>query len=194
MDLVTIKSILGAIAVVISIFALVPYFRDIYRGKTKPHAFSWFIWGSFAAIIFVAQITQGGGSGAWVNLSVAILNLSIFVLALKCGEKHITLFDWVCLFAAAVAVGLWIITDDPTVAVIIVTCIDLLGALPTVRKIWNKPGEETVLTYALYFFAWICSIIALNNYTIVTILDPVALLLMNFLIVWIILSRRRALT
>ena len=40
MDTKIAYGILGTLAV---IAAYVPYFRDIYKGRTKPHAYTWLI-------------------------------------------------------------------------------------------------------------------------------------------------------
>ena len=60
------KAVLTIIASFLLIGSYIPYFRDIYSGKTKPHAFSWFIWSLSACIAFAASIVKGGGAGAWV--------------------------------------------------------------------------------------------------------------------------------
>lgn len=182
----SVKAMLGIITAILSIAALVPYVRDVYLHKTKPHAISWFIWGTVAGIVAVAQLVKGGGAGAWVNVAVAIFDTAIFVLSLKHGEKHIVLFDWLCLAAAAVAIVLWGIVHDPTIAVILVTIVDVAGFLPTIRKVHAKPFEETKVTYIMYVLIWSCSIFALQAYNIATVLDPAALLLMNIITVVLI--------
>ena len=57
------KVLLGALAIVIGIFAYIPYLRDLWRGKTKPHAFSWIIWGIMTSTGFFASMSRGGGAG-----------------------------------------------------------------------------------------------------------------------------------
>src|SRR5580698_5703228 len=61
------KEILGASAILIGCISYVPYFRTIFSGKTKPHAFSWLVWGILTAIAFGGQIVGKGGAGAWVT-------------------------------------------------------------------------------------------------------------------------------
>lgn len=185
------KNILGIIAVILALFASIPYIWDIYKSKTKPHSITWFIWGAMAAIVFTAQILKGGGPGAWVMAAFAVIDLFIFILALKYGEKNIVLFDWFCLVIAIFSLLLWFITKDPTISIVIITIIDISGGLPTIRKVFYKPFDETLVTYILYFCTWIFSILALENYNLVTVLDPLALLLSNALIVTLILIRRR---
>ena len=92
------KTILGIIAVIIALAGYVPYFRDIFRGKTKPHAFSWLVWASLTGIAFFGQIFDKGGAGAWVTGFTAVVSFAIFFLALKKGEKNIT--SLVSIFAA----------------------------------------------------------------------------------------------
>lgn len=184
------KVILGTVAAVLSIAATIPYIIDTYKGTTKPHSISWFIWGTLAGIIFLAQILNGGGSGAWATGMVAALNLFVFFLSLKHGEKHITPFDWTCLGVAIIAILIWLIIKDPTIAIIIISAVDLTGALPTIRKLYSKPYEETLKTYILYFITWTLSLAALKNYNLITVLDTATLLVMNFTIIMIAVIRR----
>ena len=57
------KIILGVAAVLIGIAAYIAYFRNIFAGKTKPHAFSWLVWGipaletfSIATVLYPAYL------------------------------------------------------------------------------------------------------------------------------------------
>lgn len=57
------KIYLGYLAIAIGFASYGRYFWDIYQGKIKPHAFSWFVWGTLTGIGFAA-ITAAGGR-AW---------------------------------------------------------------------------------------------------------------------------------
>ena len=59
------KELLGAVAIIIGFISYLPYFRDIFKGKTKPHAFSWLIWAILTAIGFAGQISDNAGPGSW---------------------------------------------------------------------------------------------------------------------------------
>lgn len=37
------KIVLGVVATILGFVGYVPYFRDIFRVKTRPHVFSWFV-------------------------------------------------------------------------------------------------------------------------------------------------------
>lgn len=191
MDIV--KYVLGLIAVLISIIGYVPYVRDILAGKTKPHAFSWLVWGVLNAIAFAAQVQKHGGAGTWaVGLTAAAL-VVIFVLSLIKGERNIRPFDWFCLGGSTAALILWALTDGPLLSVILITVVDAFGFLPTVRKAYHKPHQETLVTYQINTAKYFLVVAALQTYSIETALFPLAVALMNFAFVGMLAARRKKL-
>lgn len=187
------KTFLGITATLLALYSYIPYFRDIFAGKTKPHALSWFVWFLLTAIAFVAQIKDNGGAGAWVTGFTAIVAFAIFIAAIARGEKNITKSDWLCLVGSFLAMGLWAITDSPLTAVILITVIDALGFAPTFRKAFRRPQEETMITFALSAIKFVIAIAALSNYSTVTVLYPASLVLMNGLFVAMLIIRRKQL-
>lgn len=187
------KFILTVIGIGIGFISYIPYLRDVITRRTKPHVFSWFIWGLVTGIAFFAQILSGGGVGAWVTGFTAFLCLTITAFALFQGEKDITRLDRVSFVAALLGVVIWVFTENPLWAVIIVTVVDLLGFIPTFRKVIGKPYEETVSTFAISSVKFALSIIALETYTVVTWLYPASLVITNALFVILVLMRRHQL-
>jgi len=184
------KTVLGIIAVVISIFGYVPYFRDILSGKTKPHAFSWLVWGVLNAIAFAGQIHGKGGAGTWAVGLTAVALCAIFILALIKGEKNIKPFDWLCLSGAGIALVLWFLTSQPLPSIILITVVDAFGFLPTIRKAYAKPRQETLITYEINTVKYLLVVLALQNYSLVTTLFPLAVATMNALFVGMLILRR----
>lgn len=185
------KAALGIIATVMALVSYVPYIRNMLSGKTKPHAFSWLVWGMLTAIAFVGQISDGAGPGAWVTGFTAFVSFFIFITALRTGEKDITRSDWLSLIGAGVAMLLWWATSDPLIAVVLITIIDALGFYPTFRKSYQKPHQETAITFAISSLKFIIAIIALENLTPVTWLYPASLVVMNGVFVIMLLIRRK---
>lgn len=188
------KEILGASAVGIALYSYIPYLRDIFRGKTKPHAFSWLVWGVLTGIGFFAQVQDGGGPGAWATGFTAIICLAVFILAFYRGEKNITKSDWFFLTTAFIVMIFWLLTDDALTAVILVTIINTVGFVPTFRKAFFKPFEETSITYALSSFKFFIAILALENFTVITVLYPASSVLTNGLFVVFLMIRRSQLS
>jgi hypothetical protein len=187
------KVILGSLAVLIGFVGYVPYIRDVLRGKTNPHVFSWFLWGVMETIAFFAQISKGGGSGAWVTGTGALIAFFVAILALKRKDKQIVFFDWVALAGAVVGIILWQITNNPLMAIIFVTIADALAFIPTFRKSYSKPHEETLFEYGLSGLKWIFGIFALSSLNLTTWLYPASLIATNFGFIIMALIRRRQL-
>jgi len=187
------KEILGYAATLIGIIGYVPYFINIFANKTKPHAFSWLVWSILTGIAFAAQLTENAGPGSWVTGLTAVACFIIFLLALFKGERRFSLFDWISLTVALFSIVLWWMTRNPTISIILVTIIDAVGFLPTFRKGFHKPFEETATTFALSAIKFAPAIFALEAYTIATWLYPASLIVMNGLFVVMILIRRKIL-
>ena len=187
------KVSLGILAILVGLISYVPYFRNIFSGKTKPHAFSWFVWSVLTGIAFAAQLVKRGGAGAWVTGFTALAGFVIFLLALYKGKKDFPLFDWLCLASAFIAAGLWWYTKDPTGSIILITVTDALAFLPTFRKGYYKPHEETATTFALSSIKFLIALFALETFTLVTALYPVSLVITNGLFVVLLCVRRKQL-
>jgi hypothetical protein len=187
------KLLLGALAVIVGFIGYIPYFRNIINGKTKPHAFSWLVWGILTAIAFVGQVTSNGGAGTWVTGFTALICFAVFILALRKGKKDFPLTDWISLAGAGIALLLWFITSNPLTAIILITIIDALGFIPTFRKSFVRPNEETMFTYLMSGIKFIIGIVALEQYSLVTVLYPLSLVITNAVFILMLLIRRKQL-
>ena len=164
--------IIGGAATVIGIVGYVPYYRDIFRGTTKPHPFSWFLWALLAGIAFAAQLDKGAGPGAWASGISAVANFGICLASLVNGERSITRMDWLCLAAALVGLLSWLVAGDPLIAIVLVTATNTLAFAPTMRKATLRPGEETASAYLLSAIKWALACAALDSISLTTALYP----------------------
>jgi hypothetical protein len=181
---------LGAIAAVIGIIGYVPYYRDIFRGTTKPHPFSWFVWALLAGIAFAAQVVKGAGPGAWASGLSTIANFGICVASLFKGERSISRGDWAYFIGALVGIVSWLVAGDPLAAVLIITLTNSLAFGPTFRKSYEKPQEETALSYLLSAVKWGLSCAALEAFSVNTWLFPLSSFLLNAALTILLLARR----
>jgi hypothetical protein len=184
-----VKTVVGITAVVLNIIAFGPYIIDTLRGKTKPHMYSWFIWTVITGMVFVGQVAGDAGPGAWATGCTVAVDLFIFLLSLKHGTADITRADKICVAGALAALGVWAISDSLVLSIILLTIIDTLAFVPTVRKILKSPSEETFITYPISSLRCLLSIAALSNYSIITGLYPFAMLAMYVLITIILLYK-----
>ena len=186
------KEIISVIAISLTFIAFIPYIRSILRGETKPHAFSWIIWASVTFIIFLAQLADKGGAGAWPIGVSGIITLYVAILAyLKKSDIEITKKDWGFLIVAMTALPFWYFTSNPLWAVLILTAVDLTGFAPTFIKAYYHPYEEKLLFYFLIASRNLLAILALENYSLTTLLFPAATALACILFIQMVLNRRR---
>jgi hypothetical protein len=187
------KELLGIIATVIAFFSYIPYIRDILKGKTKPHAFSWLVWSILTFIAFFGQLAGGGGAGSWVNGITAIVCFIIFIFGIVKGRTNIVFIDWISLLGAFIAIIFWFITKGPLFSVILITIIDALGYFPTFRKSFHKPHDETLITYFLSALKYVFALFALSTISVVTALFPLYLVIANSAFVVMVLIRKKQL-
>lgn len=187
------KELLSTVAIILTFVAFIPYIRSIQQGTTKPHVFSWIIWASVTFIIFLAQLSDNAGAGAWPIGVSGIITLYVAVLAYrKKSDKMITRKDW-CFFAAAMsALPFWYFTSNPLWAVVILTTVDLVGFAPTFRKAYHYPNEEQLLFFVLMACRNLISIMALEHYSLTTVLFPAATGLACILFIKLVVIRRTA--
>lgn len=136
--LVTPEGVFGFLSLLLSVASYVPYIRSILVANTKPHAFTWLVWGTVMAIAFVAQLSDRAGAGSWATGLSAAFCLAIAIIALFRGEKHITRGDRIAFLATFLAIPLWVVTSDPLWSVLLVTGIDARRLLPHFPQILRK--------------------------------------------------------
>ena len=186
------KETLAIVAIVLTFAAFFPYIRSIIKGDTKPHVFSWVIWGSTTCVVFLAQREDGGGAGAWVIGVSGVITLFIAYLAYtKRTDITITRLDKVFFISALSSLPFWYFTADPLWAVIILTVVDVLGFGPTARKAYAKPHSEPLLFFGLFVIRNGVVILALEHYSVTTVLFPAVIGVTSLLLIILIGFWRR---
>lgn len=187
------KEILSVIAVVLTFVAYIPYFRDIVKGKTHPHIYTWSLWGLLTILIVALQIIGGAGPSTWITAAAGVMCLGVIVLGLRGGKKYITKLDTAIAILALAAIGFWLIVDQPVISLWLVIIADLLAFIPTVRKSWNEPHSETLSLYVTNSIRFILAFFALETITFLSSGWVIAWVLANLLFSIILVARRRVL-
>jgi hypothetical protein len=86
-----------------------------------------------------------------------------------------------------------VITSDPLIAVIVVSIADLLAFIPTFRKSFHKPFEETLATFSLGAVRDVFGILSLQSLTVVNWLYPATLMISDSAFALMLVVRRRQL-
>lgn len=189
------KEILSVAAIALTLAMFVPYIGSIHRGKTKPHVFSWVIWGLGTLIVFFAQLAGGAGLGAWPIGVSGLITCYIAVLSfVKRADNVITKLDWLFFYAALSALPFWFFSSDPLWPVVILTLVDTAGFGPTFRKAYHHPREESLGFFALSVLRNFLVVLALEHYSLTTVLFPAVVGAACLLFVLMLVCRRRTLT
>lgn len=159
------KEAISAIAVILTFAAYIPYYRDILKGKTHPHVYSWSLWGLLTVLLVALQIKGGAGPATWVTAAAGILCIGVVFLSLKGGKKDITTSDTIVAILSLIAIGFWLVADQPVVSIILVIIADGLAFIPTIRKSWHKPYTETLLLYVTNALRFFLALAAVETYT-----------------------------
>lgn len=187
------KILLGYLAVVISILSYLFYFWGIWKGKTKPHAFTWFVWGILNAVAFTAIVFSGGKAGSWI---FAVNTICCFLISIiGFWQKHVEydFYDWLALLGAIIGILLWNITHNPLYAVILISLSDAVGLVPTLRKAYKFPFEENLSSWVVGILHYPIGILALDSLILTTWLYPVVIITVDTILVVLIITRRRKL-
>lgn len=185
------KLALAIAAALLAIAGNLPYLRDILRGKVKPHPYTWLVWTLVSGIIFFGQVAKGAGVGALPTAASEIFTVVIFLFSLRYGFRDISHVDTAFLGLALIGVAVWIMTDDPTVSVMIAVGIDVIAFVPTLRKTWEQPRTENPILFGSNVLRHALALMSLEAYNIATMLHSVAMITLNSAMTAIIVGRRR---
>lgn len=174
-----VKIISASIAALLAIIGNVPYLHDMFRGRVKPHPYTWFIWSIVSGVTFFGQVAKGAGWGALAFGASEIFTILIFFFSLRYGFKNIPRKDTIYLVAALLGIIPWIITHDPTISVIIMVTIDVIAFIPTLKKAWYHPKTEEPLLYGSNVARHILALVSLSHYNIATMLHSIAMIVTN---------------
>jgi hypothetical protein len=185
------KLFFGVASGLVQSICFIPYVRDVLKKKTTPHIYSWFIWTVLQAISIGSMASSGAGYGV---LSVAVCTFfcfGILLLSLRFRARHISILDILCLVAALITLLLWLISRDAMRSIVLVTLIDLIAFIPTLRKGYHEPFSETISLYWFGAAANVLAILSIGHYSITTVLYPATLVFSNIFFVSVLKTRRR---
>ncbi len=184
------KETIAIVAAILAIVGNVPYLRDVIKKRVEPHPYTWFVWSIVSMVTFFGALAKGAGVGAIPTGVSEGFTILIFLFSLQYGFKHVTKTDTYFLIAALLGLIPWLLTKDPTLSVIIVVIIDLIGFVPTIRKTWKHPESETPLLFSMNVLRHILTLFSLQAYNIATTLHSIAMIITNTIMTTIILRKK----
>lgn len=185
-----IKLLFTIIATFICVISFIPYLRDIFSSKTKPHAYTWLIWTITQGTAVAGLLYGGSGLGALSLIVGLVLVFVVFLFSLKYGTKNITKSDTIILMLALMAILVWWQLHQPLISVVMVSAIDFFGYIPSFRKSYQEPWSETLWTWILLCISNIFAILAFKEYNFLTLTYVITITLANLTLFSICFFRR----
>ncbi len=185
------KVVLGVVAGVIAFLAYIVYVVSILRGKSKPNRATWWIWAFMGLIVGLSYYSSGAENTIWVPFVEFIGPLSIALLSIKYGEGGLdNKTDLICLLGAVLSVILWIIFNNPVVALVTSLVVDSFAIIPTIKKSYLRPEGED-------FWAWFgtgvadsLNMFAVERFTFAILLYPIYMLVSDLIIITILFLKK----
>lgn len=184
------KDVLAIIAAILAVLGNLPYIRDAFKRRVKPHPFTWLVWTIVSAIVLFGQIAKGAGIGALPVAVAGAFTATIFLFSVQYGFTYVQKSDKYYLAAALLGIIPWLIFNDPTISVIIAVSIDLVAFVPTLRKTYLHPETETPILYGSNVLRHILTLFSLQAYNIATMLHSIAMILTNSAMVALIIGKK----
>lgn len=140
--LVTLGALLAAISIA-------PYIKGVLKGVVKPKIASWLVWCVLSVLLTGAAIASGQFMSAIMSGVTVVATAMVLVLGLKKGSGGFDKLDIICLIGAAAGIAIWLILDNPTLAIFEAVAVDIIAFIPTLVHGWVSPAEESLASYGL---------------------------------------------
>lgn len=182
----------GRLAGAFSLAAFVPYIYSTLRGRTKPNRATWWIWTFVGILLGSSYYSVGAHHTIWVPVSYVLGPLVTALLSLRYGVGGWTRLDLTCMVGAGASALLWWHLRSSLSILAINLIIDLLGALPTLRKTYLDPTGEDPLAWTLFLVGNSLNLLAIEKWTLPLTLYPVYMFTPSGLMVLVIFWPRKA--
>lgn len=182
----------GILSGAINTVGLAPYLFDIFRHKTKPERATWWIWLALNIVAFAAQVAAGATWSLIMTGAQLAAVLSIAILSVRYGYGKFHKKDALSLVLAGIGIALWLATERPLLALIIVIIIDLVGFILTITKTWKAPQTETFIAWVFASFSGILGVLSVGEIDATKLVYPLYITVGNTLMMTIIWYRKRS--
>jgi len=148
----------------LSVLAFTYYNSNNIAGGTQPNISSWAVWASITVLNFTSYQKL---TGDWVKSILPTANsvMCIFtaLLALKAGSvRSLGGIDQICLLLGVTAGVCWWIFKSASFAQVVLQVAIVIGFIPTLVGVWDKPASEPALSWCLWVGAFFSQCLAVK--------------------------------
>lgn len=186
------KTVIGIIAGIVAFSAYIVYIISILKLKTKPNRATWWIWSFMGLVLALSYKFSGADTTVWVPYVEFLGPFSIALLSIWYGEGGLKdKTDLFCLFGAITSVILWIVFNNPVIALVTNLAVDSFAIIPTIKKSYLRPEGEDFLAWLGTGVADGLNMFAIGRVTFAILVYPVYMLLSDLIIIIILAFRKK---
>jgi len=143
------------------------YLYETIVGEAQPNRITWLLWGIFPMVIFVAQRAQQVEGISWASFAAGFTPLLVVAASFfnKKAYWKSEPRDYGLMAAAILGIILWVLTDNPNLALLFSLLADVLASIPTLIKAYRHPVSESWIAYAISTFGFGISLLSVRAYT-----------------------------
>jgi hypothetical protein len=168
--LINIKVIAAVLATGIALVAYIPYLMDMFKGKNKPHLYTWISIFLVTSVVAYIQLIGGAGIGAIPTILGVGVDAVILYYCFRFGTKDVVFMDKVCLTISILGVIIYAaFNSKPVLSLAVVTAAEIISFFPTFRKTRNDPYSESLPSYYLLMLKLSLILVALEKYNLLTV-------------------------
>lgn len=160
------------------------YIKEIIAGRARPNKMTFLMWSIAPIIAGTAAVFRGA---TWPAVPVFVAGfwpLATLLAAMWVRKSYWKLnkSDYAFGIFSALALILWLVTDEPNVAIAFAILSDWFAANPTLVKAWKYPETESAWTYLASSFSGLTGVFAAESFSFAEIAFPAYLFIMMGLI------------
>lgn len=164
---------------------------SIFKGVYKPQRMTRFLYFLMSIIFIGTLIAQKSWDALGFALAQNLGGFFIFLLSFKYGMGGFNKSDIIVLVGTFISGTIWLVTKNPTYALLFGIITDLIAFIPTFLKTWVLPYTEDWKFYASDVLASSFSGLSLTRFTIGDLAYPVYIFILNLSVTLLIVIRRK---
>lgn len=186
------KFYIGILAGVIAFIAYIVYIKSILKGESKPSRATWWIWTVMGGTVGLSYYFSGAENTIWVPFVEFIGPFSIALLSIKYGEGGLEeRTDLICIFGAIISIILWIIFNNPVVALVTNLLVDSFALIPTIKKSFLRPENEASSAWFGTLVGDGLNLFAIEKMTFAILIYPIYMFISDLIVVGILFIKKR---
>lgn len=169
------------LAAVINLAGGAGYAFDTLRGRAQPNRVSWTLWALAPLIGFAAELRDGAGLVSVMTLALSLGPVLVVIASFIGHRAYYKLgpFDVACGACSLLALVLWAITREGSVAVVLSIAADLLAGVPTLVKAYRKPETEVCWPFLTGVVSAALTLLTIRHWNLSSAGFPIYILLLT---------------